>query len=349
MSADGRRVAFLSKATNLHPSGASIIQAEYHLYFHDLDTGLTQAVDLDDTGSLPRGAVYDSYDMSPDGSTMIFQGDGWLTGQWQPGHVIWRDGVPGYEVVNFPNGSPGFALDDPRLTWDGRCVVFDSQFPYWKVNPLISTNVYLHDTQLGVTSTVTTMGPETPSIKGGWRSTVSYDGRVVAFVTNDTLFTTLAVPDQQYAVVRLCDVTPGLTFCFPSRSPIGCLPSLIGSGTPSATDGVGHNISVSDARNGEIGLFLYGTGGDQALPIGNGWLCLAGTLTRTAVQATGGALPPAQDCSGSLQFDFNAWVASGADPALVAGTPVYVQSWSRDPTHDLGTLFSDAAAFVIGP
>lgn len=348
ISSDGNRVLFASAAKNLHPSGATMVFVKAHLYYHDLDTGLTEAIDLDSTGSLPRGAVSESFDMSPDGSTVVFWGDGWLTGHWQPGHVLWREGQPGYQTIGFPNGKPGWGLGEPRLSENGRYVAFSSSVADWTVGPLDGTNVHLHDTNLGVTSVATSMGPATWTT-GSNRATISHDGKVMAFITADPVFTTLSVPNQQFAAVRLCDVTPGLTFCFPTRSPIGCLPSLIGSGTPTATSGVDHDLVVGGVRNGEIGLFLYGTGGDQALPIGNGWLCVVGALTRTAVQATGGALPPAQDCSGSLQFDFNAWIASGADPALVAGTPVYVQSWSRDPTHALGALLSDAAAFVLGP
>ena len=47
------------------------------------------------------------------------------------------------------------------------------------------------------------------------------------------------------------------------------------------------------------------------------------------------------------RMDFNAWIASGADPTLVAGQPVYVQGWFRNSAGQ-GQL-SDAVAFLIGP
>ena len=55
------------------------------------------------------------------------------------------------------------------------------------------------------------------------------------------------------------------------------------------------------------------------------------------------------DCTGTSELDFNAWIASGADPALAAGAPVYAQSWVRDPSHPAGALLSDAEASVVGP
>jgi hypothetical protein len=55
------------------------------------------------------------------------------------------------------------------------------------------------------------------------------------------------------------------------------------------------------------------------------------------------------DCSGALALDFNAQIASGADPALVPGAAVWLQSWTRDPSAVGGTLLSNAVAFFIGP
>jgi hypothetical protein len=36
-------------------------------------------------------------------------------------------------------------------------------------------------------------------------------------------------------------------------------------------------------------------------------------------------------CSGHPAFDFNAYIKSGADPALVAGQQVWFQWWYREP------------------
>jgi hypothetical protein len=61
-----------------------------------------------------------------------------------------------------------------------------------------------------------------------------------------------------------------------------------------------------------------------------------------------GGLPP---CGGSFQIDFNAYIASGKDPALVSGQQVWVQTWSRDPgfAPPNNTSLSDAVTFTLCP
>jgi hypothetical protein len=49
------------------------------------------------------------------------------------------------------------------------------------------------------------------------------------------------------------------------------------------------------------------------------------------VQFTGGS-PAGVDCSGTLSFDFTAWMLAGHDPLLsVVGQQINAQYWSRDP------------------
>ena len=70
-------------------------------------------------------------------------------------------------------------------------------------------------------------------------------------------------------------------------------------------------------------------------------------VRRTQLQPTGGSSTP--DSTGSLAVDFNAWIASGADPSLVAGGNACMQRWSRDAGSATGTKLSDAIVFAIGP
>ena len=55
--------------------------------------------------------------------------------------------------------------------------------------------------------------------------------------------------------------------------------------------------------------------------------------------------------NGFAGMDFNAWIASGVDPRLVAGQRVFVQLWYRDPgfapPDDVG--LTAALEFQIGP
>jgi hypothetical protein len=54
---------------------------------------------------------------------------------------------------------------------------------------------------------------------------------------------------------------------------------------------------------------------------------------RTPLQNSGGSSNPASDCTGTYHFDFNAWIATGADPGLAAGQQVWGQYWARDPGY----------------
>jgi hypothetical protein len=68
-------------------------------------------------------------------------------------------------------------------------------------------------------------------------------------------------------------------------------------------------------------------------------------LVRTPVQNSGGTPP----CGGAYTLDFNAYIAGGADPALVSGQQVWVQTWSRDPGAASTTNLTDAITFTICP
>jgi hypothetical protein len=95
----------------------------------------------------------------------------------------------------------------------------------------------------------------------------------------------------------------------------------------------------------KLGTFFYGTGGSASIPFQGGFLCVLGGIKRTPVQNSGGATP----CGGTFALDFNAWIASGADPALVSGATVYGQYWSRDPMDAFGTSLTNAIQFSICP
>ena len=61
-----------------------------------------------------------------------------------------------------------------------------------------------------------------------------------------------------------------------------------------------------------------------------------------------GGNPLPADCSGNLQFDFNAWIHSGVDPALQAGSDVHAQWWYRDVGDPFTSGLSDAIRFEVG-
>jgi archaellum component FlaF (FlaF/FlaG flagellin family) len=357
ISANGRRVAFVSRAQRLGYSWRDPF--DIHAFVHDLDAGTTELVDGTPDGEPGDSWVGTGIAISPDGRTVAFHSS--ATDLMQSGAsgsaafsglYVRRLPAP---VASVPFANSPFSaiawIEGISLSWDGRYLSFDSHGYYWVAGyPVHGQDAYLHDLQAGVTSVVSTVSttqlPNGPSEF----SSVSWDGSVIAFQTSATnLVPGYDAHTSNKLVVRVCDTTAGLDYCYPTSSPAGCLPALSVGGTSSASASAGHAFDVSDAVNGQVGLFLYGTSGSTAVPWSDGHLCVLPPIRRMPAAATGGSAPPTVDCTGTLAVDFNAWIASGADAGLSAGTPVYLQAWLRDPTHPLGALFSDARAFVIGP
>ena len=75
-------------------------------------------------------------------------------------------------------------------------------------------------------------------------------------------------------------------------------------------------------------------------------MCVASPLKPHPLMNSGGT---ATLCDGVLSEDFNVYIASGADPALVAGAPIRIQAWSRDPADPYGDSLSDAITATICP
>jgi catechol 2,3-dioxygenase-like lactoylglutathione lyase family enzyme len=138
-----------------------------------------------------------------------------------------------------------------------------------------------------------------------------------------------------------------LNYCTAKANSLNCAPSIATSGTPSASAGSGFSVSATNVLDKQFGLFFYSKSGPASAPFQGGTLCVMPPLVRTPVQNSGGAPP----CDGLFTIDFNAYVASGADPALVAGQQVWIQTWSRDPgfAPPDNTSLSDAVSFTLCP
>jgi hypothetical protein len=145
------------------------------------------------------------------------------------------------------------------------------------------------------------------------------------------------------------DCTEPATYCSAQTNSLGCV-ALIGSqGNPSASAGSGFDITLSNTRNQRTGILFYGTEGGASNPWNGGTLCVRPPLRRTPLQSSGGNVPPLDDCSGSLRFDFNASVAAAPDPALFAGQHVHAQYLCRDPSPTTSVNTSDALSFYLEP
>jgi hypothetical protein len=118
-------------------------------------------------------------------------------------------------------------------------------------------------------------------------------------------------------------------------------------GFPSASAGSGFVVRTVNLLDNKFGLYFYSKSGPNNAPFQGGVLCGLAPLIRTQLQHSGGTPP----CNGRYSMDFNAYIASGKDPALVAGQGVWLQTWSRDPgfAPPNNTSFSNAVTFTICP
>jgi hypothetical protein len=138
-------------------------------------------------------------------------------------------------------------------------------------------------------------------------------------------------------------------YCTSKLDSAGCTPTIGSSGTPDANAGSGFTITLSNTLNQKNGLLFYGTHGPNSAAFQGGTMCVAAPTVRTPIQNSNGNAAPPDDCSGAFAIDFNVRIASGIDPALVAGATVWSQYWSRDPADPFTTNLSDALRFTIQP
>ena len=117
-------------------------------------------------------------------------------------------------------------------------------------------------------------------------------------------------------------------------------------GLPSTSTGSGGTVVVTNVVGSMFGIFFHSTAGANAMPFHDGFLCVSPPLLRHGLLNSGGT---AGTCTGSYSEQFNAYIASGADPALVAGAQVWIQSWSRDPAAPFADSLSDAVTATICP
>jgi hypothetical protein len=145
-------------------------------------------------------------------------------------------------------------------------------------------------------------------------------------------------------LVRHLELSPAV-YCTATTNSQGCLPAMSWTGTPSASGQGGFELAAANVASQRNGALIYSITGPTALPFQGGTLCLAAPLVRTGIQNSGGQ----GLCSGAFQFEFNAYAASGTNPALVVGQSVWAQYWSRDPGSAGLLNLTDAIFFVLDP
>lgn len=152
------------------------------------------------------------------------------------------------------------------------------------------------------------------------------------------------------AAAQQCCLADVSTYCTAGTTVHGCVPSISGVGTPSATASNGFEIVVSIVPGQRYGTLYYGFY-QNITPWAPGSLsyqCIASPVQRLGIFDTGGT---AGQCNGELRLDFNAWRAANPGALgspFVAGQVFQAQGWFRDPGAPKQTNLSNALRFVLG-
>ncbi|MCK6448576.1 MAG: FG-GAP repeat protein [Planctomycetes bacterium] len=139
---------------------------------------------------------------------------------------------------------------------------------------------------------------------------------------------------------------PVTTYCTAKTNSLGCTPTISLAGIVSTATPTGAALKCVQLVGNKSGLFFHSSTGPAGAAFHGGYLCLKPPTKRHAVLAAGGT---GGSCSGVLQQDLNAYIASGADPALIAGKTVWLQAWARDPAAPFTDSLSDALSTTIAP
>ena len=141
------------------------------------------------------------------------------------------------------------------------------------------------------------------------------------------------------------------TYCTAGTSTNGCEASIAASAPPSASGATPCLLTLANVEGQKSGLFFYGLAPLPQLwcASGTSFLCVKAPTARTTTQTSGGNV---SQCNGSLQLDWNAFVA--ASPGALgapfsAGSRVFVQGWFRDPPSCKGTSLSNALEMTFAP
>ena len=352
ISGDGRYVAFESWASNLVPGDTN---GFIDVFVHDRLSGSTSRVSVTSSGSQGNfGGSKPS--ISADGRFVVFESDSvdLVSGDTNGRRDIFlhdRQTAMTMRVSLGPNGVQANSESvDVSISADGRYVAFNSDATNLVQGGSSGIHLFIRDVWAGTTTMVDVTPSGTQGNSASYNASISADGRAVSF---QSLATNLVPGDtngKQDVFVRDCGTSSApRVFCLAKTNSLACTPTIGFTGLPSASASTGFDISATNVVSQKIGLLIYGKNGPTTLAFQGGWLCVQPPLQRTFLQGSGGSSSP--DCSGAYHVDFNAWIASGADPALVAGQDVWAQYWSRDPGFQppAGIGLTDALAFTIAP
>lgn len=174
----------------------------------------------------------------------------------------------------------------------------------------------------------------------------------VSFDSGVTWSTLYQFTDKHWKFRIFGSCSTSTTYCTAGTTSNGCVPSISGTGTPSASATSGFTIACAGVEGQKSGIVFYGIHGRVANPWAVGstsTLCVKAPSQRMGTQNSGGTLG---SCNGTLAEDWNAFRASHATALgspFAPGNVVNSQGWFRDPLAPKTTNLTNALEFVVQP
>jgi len=378
ISADGRYVTFSSYASNLVLGDTNVTD---DIFVHDRQTGETTRVSVDSSGI--QGDGYSGVpSISADGRYVAFESTatnlvpGDTNGKTDVFVHDRQTGETSRVSVDSSGGEAVRSSNTSSISADGRYVAFTSYARNLVPGDTKGySDVFVHDRQTGITtrSSVSSFVLGVQGNSYSFSPSISADGRYVAFgsdagnlvigdsgsffgypyggLSNYRDSGQLYVRDRQAATV----------YCPDKKNSLGCTQSASFAGEPSASAGRDFLLQADSLLNGQQASLLYSidgpgpsfpplrrlSGRSDPLSALIQLTCLAPAIRLISLAGTGGSPTPGTDCSGSLAFDFNAFIAGGTDPDLVVGQQIWCQFVTMDPGGPGGFAVSEAMEFTI--
>jgi len=263
MSDDGRYIAFSSNATNLVTGDSN---AETDIFVHDRNTGNTERVSIDSSGTQASLSSFQP-SISGDGRYVAFSSEATnlVTGDSNgQGDIFVHDRDTGITERVSVDSSGTQANDDsffPSITDDGRYVAFHTLATNLVVGDTNGEyDIFVHDRDTGITELVSVNSSGTQGNNRSLFSSMSGDGRYVAF---NSLSTNLVAGDSNGSYdVFVHDRNTGVTerVSVDSSGTQGDdssdYPSISGDGRYVSFQSLATNLVVGDS-NGSQDVFIH--------------------------------------------------------------------------------------------
>jgi hypothetical protein len=335
VSADGRYVAFSSRASNL---GAGRGSGYFDVFLKDMATGAVEMMNIAADGSYPQGGDSGQARVSADGSVVTFVSEAYLVSGDLPHtrEVYVHDRVTNQTElasISLTGGFPDQECSNPWLSSDGRFVTYVSNASNLVAGTNGTWQIFVRDRLLGVTMLAVYDRDQQVEVDGFVTHCASPDGSLLAFISpaNDLTFDD-TLPYSVDAFVRTQPVTPAAWSNYGDGWPgSNGTPSFVASAAPA----FGQTITLtagSSLAHWSVGILLAGA---QPAELPTGW---GGKVELLPTFVVAAAIPPE-----GVSFD----VTCPADERLT-GVSWYAQFLEQDAGASDGVSFTPGLQLALG-